>query len=50
LVIAFDLSTMSEIDSKLPVPDEIQYGSGSESGVDTERDWSVEEEKRAKRK
>jgi hypothetical protein len=30
--------------------DEIQYGSGSEAGVDQERDWTVEEEKQAKRK
>ena len=45
---------MSEFDSKYAVTDDIPYGtasgSGSENGLDPERDWSLEEEAKAKRK
>jgi MFS family permease len=40
-----------EPESKYPPTEEVPYGSGSEHGSSSaERDWSLEEEKRAKRK
>ena len=43
---------MSESDSKYAGNHDIPYGSGSnsENGVDPDRDWSPEEESKAKRK
>jgi hypothetical protein len=42
---------MSEFDNKYADTDEVPYGSGSESHeIEAERDWSHEEEAKAKRK
>jgi hypothetical protein len=42
---------MSQFDNKYADTDEVPYGSGSESNeIEAERDWSNEEEAKAKRK
>ena len=42
---------MSRFEKQYPDTDEVPYGNGSESNeIEAERDWSIEEEEKAKRK
>lgn len=52
LSITLYIFKMSEFDKKYAETDDVPYGSGSnsENGVDSDRDWSLEEESKAKRK